>query len=209
MLKHNQSIRFTLIELLVVIAIISILAALLLPALKKARDTTKSVKCQSNLKQIGTASSFYNDDNEGFFYPDVGAAGTYMQLLLAKYLGISGSLYDSNSEYIGRDVVFICPSSGSRSVTHNYGYNSFGLGAHLKRIFKVKNPSAIMNFADAYASNRYNYHCYTWSANTANVYYCWSNQSERHRMFNNVLFVDGHVAPVKIETTKAPPSLCK
>ncbi|MBI4028410.1 MAG: type II secretion system protein, partial [Verrucomicrobia bacterium] len=51
-MRHSA---FTLIELLVVIAIISILAALLMPALKSARDTAKSIKCVHNLKQIGTA----------------------------------------------------------------------------------------------------------------------------------------------------------
>ena len=67
-MKHVTSL-FTLIELLVVIAIIAILAAMLLPALNKARDKAQNISCTNIQKQIGTYGQMYTSDNTEFVCP--------------------------------------------------------------------------------------------------------------------------------------------
>jgi prepilin-type N-terminal cleavage/methylation domain-containing protein/prepilin-type processing-associated H-X9-DG protein len=126
----SNSIRaraFTLIELLVVIAIIAILAAMLLPALASAKNKAQSIKCVSNLKQVGLAFKMYVDDNQGTYpvhslwYNSGGQVGTN-----AAYPAYCCSTPVANrplNQYCGNAVqVFACPSDHGDSYPGNAPY---------------------------------------------------------------------------------------
>jgi len=129
--RHRNS-GFTLLELLVVITIISILAALLLPALARAREQARRIACASNMKQLGLVFFMFADENGGKFpagapnhywgedwvsytYNDIDLSGNYPDNLIRNnYIFDAEVLYP---EYLSSLEILVCPSAAAGTRT--------------------------------------------------------------------------------------------
>jgi len=199
---------FTLIELLVVIAIIAILAALLLPALARAKTNASAAHCISQMRQIGLATAMYADDNDGCLPRSSHSAMAYRQLpwgyaLVPYLLGKQYTQPDSRWTNLFA-TLYHCPRDKGKQSDWSYGKNVYPElsaeetgGLTWNRLGQIPRPTATVLYAEKIASSMADHlmaHFWLEGAQP-------EVDRNRHDQQSNYAYCDGHAVKERFEGT--------
>ena len=208
---------FTLIELLVVIAIIGILAAMLMPALSKAKQKATGIKCLNNVKQLQTAWQVYADDNQDGIVPATGGTAVGYPSITNSWcagnMTIAQEAYNTDLikqsllyRYVGNVAVYKDPGDRSQNVrgySENCAMNCYTTDSQqtpviiFKKTTSVPTPTQFFTFIDEDSDLIDNSHFLIGFDRNYDTATFQDHPAAYHITSGNLAYVDGHVAAHK------------